>query len=204
MCRARAPALCRHCPAHDPVRPYIVPRAGGEKQKPTTGPRFRGGRACDPADFIFYHLIKNETCASVLPRHSFDQGREAPCRTAHSPPASRPRGWIARITRPISPICTRPWMITRHWWRRIAVISAMTRPVSRPVRPRSTFPCSSARSRPIRPRRRRKRSSTRTSWAACAPASARPRRSARRPACARPRKESRSRSGGCNAMPPTR
>ena len=43
----------------------------------------------------------------------------------------------------------------------------------------------------------------RTSSAACAPASARPRRSARRPACARRPRASRSRSASCSATPPT-
>ena len=43
----------------------------------------------------------------------------------------------------------------------------------------------------------------RTSWAACAPASARPRRCARRPACANAPRASRSRSACCSATPPT-
>ena len=44
----------------------------------------------------------------------------------------------------------------------------------------------------------------RTSWAACAPASARPRPCARRPACAKSPRASRSRSAACSATPPTR
>ena len=68
---------------------------------------------------------------------------------------------------------------------------------------RSTSRCSSARSRPAIRSARPRRSSTRTSWAACAPASARPRRCARRPACARSPRASRCRSAGCSATPPT-
>ena len=61
-----------------------------------------------------------------------------------------------------------------------------------------------------RDRRRRHRGGgahhplARTSSAACAPGSARPRRSARRPASARPPRAARSRSAGCSASPPTR
>ena len=55
----------------------------------------------------------------------------------------------------------------------------------RPARPPSTSRSSSARSRPATTSARPRPSSTPTSSAACAPASARPRRCARKPACAR-------------------
>ena len=77
---------------------------------------------------------------------------------------------------------------TRRGSRPSAAISASTRPASRPARPRSTFRCSFARSPPATARARRRRFSMPTSWAACARASARPRRSARKPACARRRR----------------
>ena len=67
---------------------------------------------------------------------------------------------------------------------------------ARPARPASTSRCSSAQIADRQPERRgRDHPRARTSSAACAPASARPRRCARRPACARSPRASRSQIG---------
>ena len=144
-------------------------------------------------------LIKKQTVLAF--RKTRRMGKRNGRRSVQARHCRRPA--FARTNmRRISPTCIRRSIITRRWSSPTAAISATMRRACRHARPRSTFRCSSARSRPAIRSARPRRFSTRTSWAACAPASARPRRCARRSACARWRKASRCRSAACSATPP--
>ena len=79
--------------------------------------------------------------------------------------------------------CIRPMMHTKPWLPPTAAISATTRHVSRPARRQSTSPCSFAKFRRASRKGRQRPFLSRTSSAACAPGSARPRPFAKRPVC---------------------